>query len=157
VVPAETARTLHNHGLHAAEKYILRIIVVWGTITGLFILIISVAPSFWLQLAYGTKYLEYGHLLRLYGILYLLAFLGGPLRASLQALEFTAPIFWSYCVMTVFSIIFAVPFVKWFGLSGVIIGSIATQIIFQVILVGSLIMKLSGLKQMRNSIEMPML
>jgi hypothetical protein len=59
--------------------------------------------------------------------------------------------------MTVFSIIFAVPFVKWFGLSGVIIGSIATQIIFQVILVGSLIMKLSGLKQMRNSIEMPML
>jgi len=158
VVPAETARTLHNHGIHAAEKYILRIIAVWGTITGLFILMISVAPSFWLQLAYGTKYLEYGHLLRLYGILYLLAFLGGPLRASLQALEFTAPIFWSYCVMTVFSIIFAVPFVKWFGLSGVIIGSIATQIIFQIILVGSLVAKLSGLKQIHNSkVEMPIL
>jgi len=158
VVPAETARILHNNGIHAAEKYIMRIIAVWGTITGLFVLMIGVAPNFWLQLAYGTKYLQYGHLLRLYGFLYLLAFLGGPLRASLQALEFTAPIFWSYCVMTVFSIIFAVPFVKWFGLSGVIIGSIATQIIFQVILISSLVAKLSGLKQIHNSkIEMPML
>ncbi|HEY6376205.1 MAG TPA: hypothetical protein VIX90_11845 [Edaphobacter sp.] len=158
VVPAETARTLHNNGLPAAEKYIMRIVGVWGMITALFILVISVAPNFWLQLAYGSKYLEYGHLLRLYGILYLLAFFGGPLRASLQALEFTAPIFWSYCVMTVFSLIFAVPFVKWFGLSGVIIGSIVTQIIFQVILVSSLTVKLSGLKQIHDSkIEMPML
>ena len=65
VVHAETARTLHNNGIHAAEKYILRIIAVWGTITGLFVLMISVAPSFWLELAYGTKYLQYGHLLRL--------------------------------------------------------------------------------------------
>ncbi len=158
VVPAETARILHNNGVHAAEQYIMRIIAVWGTITGLFVLIIGMAPNFWLQLAYGTKYLQYGHLLRLYGVLYLLAFFGGPLRASLQALEFTRPIFWSYCVMTIFSVIFAVPFVKWFGLNGVIIGSIATQVIFQVILVGSLLAKLSGLRQMHNSkIEMPML
>lgn len=158
VVPAETARTLHNNGLHAAERYIAKIVGVWGMITALFILVISLAPNFWLQLAYGSKYLEYGHLLRLYGILYLLAFFGGPLRASLQALEFTAPIFWSYCVMTVFSLIFAVPFVKWFGLSGVIIGSIVTQIIFQVILVSSLTVKLSELKQIQDSkVEMPML
>lgn len=158
VVPAETARTLHNKGIQAAEKYIMRILMVWGTITGLFVLMVGAAPNFWLRLAYGSKYLEYGHLLRLYGILYLLAFFGGPLRASLQALEFTAPIFWSYCVMTVFSLIFAVPFVKWFGLAGVIIGSIVTQIIFQVILVSSLVLKLSGLRQLHNSkIEMPML
>ena len=158
VVPAETARTLHNNGIHEAERYIMKIIAVWGTITGLFVLIVSVAPHFWLQLTYGSKYLEYGHLLRLYGVLYLLAFFGGPLRASLQALEFTAPIFWSYCVMTVFSLAFAVPFVKWFGLSGVIIGSIVTQIIFQVILVSSLVVRLSGLRQMHDSkIEMPTL
>jgi O-antigen/teichoic acid export membrane protein len=158
VVPAETARTLHNDGVRAAEKYIMKIIAVWGTITGLFILIVAVAPNFWLQLAYGSKYLEYGHLLRLYGVLYLLAFFGGPLRASLQALEFTAPIFWSYCVMTVFSIIFAVPFVKWFGLSGVILGSIVTQIIFQIILVSSLIVRLSGSRHTHDAkIEMPIL
>jgi O-antigen/teichoic acid export membrane protein len=158
VVPAETARMLHNSGIYAAEKYIMKIVAVWGTITGVFILMVTVAPNFWLQLVYGSKYLEYGHLLRLYGVLYLLVFFGGPLRASLQALEFTVPIFWSYCVMTVFSLIFAVPFVKWFGLSGVIIGSIVTQIIFQVILASSLVVKLIELRQMHASkIEIPTL
>ena len=51
---------------------------------------------------------QYGYILRLYALLYVIVFVGGPLRAGLQALEFTVPIFWSYLAMTALRFSFAV-------------------------------------------------
>ena len=147
VVPVEASRTLHREGIDAMLRYIKRILLRWGAVTAIFVLVVGIAPSFWLHLLYGPQYAAYGYLLRIYGLLYLLVFLGGPLRAALQALEFTKPIFWSYTIMTVFSFIFAAPFSKWFGVQGVIFGSIATQIIYQSILTGSLIARVKHIKR----------
>jgi O-antigen/teichoic acid export membrane protein len=147
VVPAEASRTLHREGIDAMLGYVKRVLWRWGAVTTLFVLIVGAVPSFWLHLLYGPQYAAYGYLLRIYGLLYLLVFLGGPLRAALQALEFTKPIFWSYTVMTVFSFIFAAPFSKWFGVQGVIFGSIATQIIYQSILTGSLVARVRHVRR----------
>jgi O-antigen/teichoic acid export membrane protein len=53
------------------------------------------------------------------------------LRAGLQALEYTAPIFWAYPAMIAFSVALAGPFVLRLGLNGVLLGMCAVQLIFQ--------------------------
>ena len=102
---------------------------------------IRATPGFWLRMVYAPEMVQYGCVLRLHARLYVLLFIGAPLRAALQALEFTVPIFWSYLVMTAFSFALAVPMAKWLRLDGVILGLLGTQIVFQGIVAVSLIMK----------------
>jgi len=141
VVPVETARRLRQGGVHSMLAYTRSILVKWGGLTLLFAIVVAVAPGFWLRLMYGPEMVHYGYILRLYALLYVIIFIGGPLRAGLQALEFTAPIFWSYLVMTAFAFSFAVPMAKWLGLTGTMLGLIGTQILFQGIVAAALLVK----------------
>jgi len=84
---------------------------------------------------------QYGYVLRLYALLYVIIFIGGPLRAGLQALEFTVPIFWSYLAMSSFAFAFAVPMAKLLGLNGTMLGLLGTQILFQGIVGVALLVK----------------
>lgn len=131
VVPVETARRLHQGGVGPMLAYTRSIIVRWGGLTLLFAVILSLVPGFWLRLAYGPQMVQYGSVLRLYALLYVIVFLGGPLRAALQAIEFTVPIFWSYLAMTAAAFVFAVPMAKSLGLNGTMLGLVASQILFQ--------------------------
>jgi hypothetical protein len=67
--------------------------------------------------------------------------MGGPLRAGLQALEFTVPIFWSYLVMTALAFSFAVPMARWLGVSGALVGLLGAQVFFQSVVGLSLLLK----------------
>jgi O-antigen/teichoic acid export membrane protein len=148
IVPAETARRLHSDGLDAAFDYIKQILWRWGVITLLFLTLISLFPQFWLSLIYGAKYAPYGGILRLYAAMYFMVFFANPLRAGLQALEYTAPVFWSYSAMTVFSLAFAGPLAKRLGLVGILVGLIAVQLIFQGILAMSLLSRIRRTRRM---------
>jgi O-antigen/teichoic acid export membrane protein len=141
VVPAETARRLRDGGVHSMLGYTRSVLARWGGLTLLFAAVIAVAPGFWLRLAYGPEMVQYGYVLRLYALLYVIGFVGSPLRAGLQALEFTVPIFWSYLCMTTLAFSFAVPMAKWLGLSGSMLGLIGTQIVFHSIVGVSLLLK----------------
>jgi O-antigen/teichoic acid export membrane protein len=143
VVPAESARRLRHHGVHSMLAYIRSILLKWGGLTLLFAIIMAAAPGFWLRLMYGPEMVQYGYILRLYALLYVTIFVGGPLRAGLQALEFTVPIFWSYLAMTAFAFALAVPMAKQLGLSGSLLGLLGSQILFQSIVGASLLMKSS--------------
>ena len=147
IVPAEVARRMHSKGLDAAFDYIKQILWRWGAITFIFLILIALFPMFWLNLIYGAKYAPYGGILRLYAAMYFMVFFGNPLRAGLQALEYTAPVFWSYSAMTVFSIAFAGPFARHLGLVGVMLGLIAIQVIFQGILGVSLLARVRRMRQ----------
>jgi O-antigen/teichoic acid export membrane protein len=141
VVPVETARHLRDGGVHSMLSYTRSILVKWGGLTLMFAIVMAAAPGFWLHLIYGPEMVQYGYILRLYALLYVFVFMGGPLRAGLQALEFTVPIFWSYLAMTAFAVLFAVPMAKWLGLSGSLLGLIGSQILFQSIVGVSLLRK----------------
>lgn len=138
VVPAETARKLHEQGLGAAQRYLKHITLKWGSLTTLFVLAICIAPRQLLHFTYGAQYDSYGSLLRLFGLNYFLMFFGVPVRAMLQALECTAPMFWANVAMAAFSVAFASPFVRWFGLKGVVLGAIVVRLIYQGILFAAL-------------------
>jgi O-antigen/teichoic acid export membrane protein len=143
VVPVETARRLRDGGVHSMLAYTRSILVKWGGLTLIFAIVMAAAPGFWLRLIYGLDMVQYGYILRLFALLYVLIFVGGPLRAGLQALEFTVPIFWSYLAMTTCAVAFAVPMAKWLGLTGVMLGLLGIQILFQSIVGVSLLMKSS--------------
>jgi O-antigen/teichoic acid export membrane protein len=150
VVPVETARRLRSGGVHAMLAYTRSILVKWGGLTLLFAIIMAVTPGFWLRLLYGPEMAQYGYILRLYALLYVIVFVGGPLRAGLQALEFTVPIFWSYLAMTAFAFVFAVPMSKWIGLNGTMLGLIATQLLFQGIVFAALMVRSNRIMREQN-------
>jgi O-antigen/teichoic acid export membrane protein len=131
VVPVESARRLREGGVHSMLAYTRSILLKWGGLTLLFAMVMAAAPGLWLRLIYGPEMAHYGDILRLYALLYVIMFVGGPLRAGLQALEFTRPIFWSYLAMTAFAFAFAVPTAKWLGLNGTMLGLLAAQVLFQ--------------------------
>jgi O-antigen/teichoic acid export membrane protein len=131
VVPAQAARLMRVKGIEGMLRYIKAIFLRWGGVTLVFTAIVGCFPVFWLRLCYGTKYSSDGSVLRLYAFLYLFIFVSGPLRAGLQALEYTAPIFWAYPPLIVFSVALAGPFARGLGLNGVLLGMCAVQVIFQ--------------------------
>ncbi|NYF89841.1 hypothetical protein RBB79_09780 [Tunturiibacter empetritectus] len=134
VVPAQASRQMRLEGVDGMLRYIKRIFLLWGGITLLFTSIIACFPSFWLKITYGQKYSSDGTVLRLYALLYLVIFVSGPLRAALQALEYTAPVFWAYPALIAFSVALAGPFARHLGLNGVMLGMCATQFFFQSII-----------------------
>jgi O-antigen/teichoic acid export membrane protein len=156
VVPAETARRLHEGGPRSMLAYTRSVLIKWGGLTMLFAVVIAAAPGFWLKLIYGPEMSHYGYVLQLYALLYVVVFIGNPLRAALQALEFTVPIFWSYLAMTAFAFIFAVPMAKWMGLSGSLLGLIGTQILFQGIVGFALLAKVKSLSSTGVSWDGPL-
>jgi O-antigen/teichoic acid export membrane protein len=141
VIPAEAARRLHEGGVRRMMAYVRSALFKWGGLTLAFAIVMGSAPGFWLHLVYGPQMAQYGYVLRLYALLYVLIYVGSPLRAGLLALEFTAPVFWSYLAMTVFSISLAIPMAKWLQLNGVMIGLLGTQVIFQGIVATALVLR----------------
>jgi O-antigen/teichoic acid export membrane protein len=131
VVPAEASRQMRLGGLNGMLRYIKHVTVLWGSVTLIFVSIVAAFPTFWLRLAYGQKYSSDGSVLRLYALLYIFIFISGPLRAALQALEYTAPVFWAYPALIAFSVALAGPFARNLGLNGVMLGMCATQLVFQ--------------------------
>jgi O-antigen/teichoic acid export membrane protein len=131
VVPAKAARLMRLQGLEGMLRYIKGVFLLWGGVTLVFTSIVACFPSFWLQLFYGTKYSSDGSVLRLNALLYVFVFISRPLCAGLQALEYTAPIFWAYPAMIAFSVALAGPFARTLGLNGVLLGMCGVQLIFQ--------------------------
>jgi len=150
IVPAETAHRLHTGGTRAMLAYTRSILLKWGGLTLLFAIVIAAAPGFWLRLIYGSEMIQYAYVLRLYALLYVVIFAGGPLRAGLQALEYTVPIFWSYLAMSAFAFAFAVPMAKWLGLGGTMAGLIGSQMLFQSIVGVSLLIKSKKIERLTS-------
>lgn len=134
VVPAQAARLLQFKGMESMLRYLKGVFLRWSSVTVVFGLIIACSPSFWLRVLYGTKYASDGSVLRLYALLYVLTVMAVPLRSGLQALEYTAPIFWAYPALMAFSVPLVGPFIRVLGLNGVLLGMCAVQLILQSIL-----------------------
>jgi O-antigen/teichoic acid export membrane protein len=131
VVPAKAAQLMRLQGLEGMLRYIKEVFLQWGGVTLVFTSIVASFPSFWLRLCYGTKYSSDGSVLRLYALFYVFVFISRPLCAGLQALEYTAPIFWAYPAMIAFSVALVGPFARTLGLNGVLLGMCGVQLIFQ--------------------------
>lgn len=131
VVQPSAARYYRDQNIELLVSYLWRITRLGGLLTVAVAAIAAVAPEYWLDLAYGSEFAEYGFLLRWYALIYVVMFLGVPWGGGLRTLEATSNIFWAYVTPTVFSLISAYPLIFFFGLKGVIVGMFVSQILLQ--------------------------
>jgi O-antigen/teichoic acid export membrane protein len=147
VVPARAAELMRFKGMDCMLLHIKEVCLKWGGVTLLFNTVIACCAPFWLRLCYGTKYSSDGSVLRLFALFYVFAFFSRPLCAGLQALEYTAPIFWAYPAMIAFSVALAGPFARRLGLNGVLLGMCGVQLIFQSIIGAALWLRVRRIRR----------
>ncbi len=129
IVPVQCSKFFKIEGAKGLMRYLRRVTLLGGAVTACITTIVFLFPEFLLGTLYGDELSQYGNVLRLFAILYLFTFFGLPVRSGLRALEHTRPIFSAHLLLTIISLITAYPIVEKFGLLGVMIGLIASQII----------------------------
>ncbi|MEP7265423.1 MAG: lipopolysaccharide biosynthesis protein [Bacteroidota bacterium] len=143
IIPARAATAQRKGGDDALFSYLWKFTLQMGTITFMLLGLITIFSRQIIDMCYGESYLEYQHVLIGFCLLYVIVFLGYPLRYAIRTLEKTRLIFMSFIISSVFSIACAYPVIKAFGLIGVVGGLMATQLITLVIYMWSLRGKIS--------------
>ena len=134
VVTVRCGVSFQRGGNAALVAQLQRVTVLGGGATVVAVSVCAAVPDWLLGTVFGADYSGYGDLIRWFGIIYLLMFLGTILRIGLRTVEYTRPIFLSLVYATVFSIVFAYPLTDSFGLTGVMAGLLAAQGIRQFVL-----------------------
>ena len=135
IVPVRAGRHYHQGGSKALVLYLRKVAWMGGLATAAIAGLAAAIPEFWLGLFYGDEFLSYGNLLRWYAAVYLIVFIGLPLRSGLRAVEHTRSIFFTHLWMSLFGFLAAYPLVKHFGLNGVMAGLVIVNIIMVVSLI----------------------
>jgi O-antigen/teichoic acid export membrane protein len=141
-LPSEASGILTSQGVPALRKYILRALAMLGGLTLLVVGVVITAPEFYLRIIYGSHLAGYGFVLRAFAILSLLTVVTLPLRAGLRSIEDTRPIFVGYILTTAYSILSAPLLARTFGLHGLMVGLIGTQVLLVPLLTVSLYRRL---------------
>lgn len=131
IVPVKASYNYVQEGIQGLITYLNKTVLWGGLATAIIAFTAGLMPKFWLILFYGEQYQEFGFILQWYAVIYLLIFIGLPLRAGLRAIETTRPIFIAYVLMTIFSIFTAKYSILFFGVHGVMVGILGTQVILQ--------------------------
>ena len=97
-------------------------------------LLIAAFPEFWLDVVFGGGYVAYAGILRWLALCNPIFFLTFPVRVGLRTLEETKPVFLSYLLAASFSLTTAFSVVGYFGLYGVVFGTVAANLMMQALL-----------------------
>jgi O-antigen/teichoic acid export membrane protein len=128
-VPTSAARALHRFGITGLKDYLRRVLLVGGAVTGFVVAIVSIDPQLSLRLVYGDDFAGSGHLLRWWGVVYLVIFVNLVLISSLRALEVTKAIFLSVLAVVAFVVVAAYPLITTFGADGVLLGFLGGELV----------------------------
>lgn len=123
------ASSLLHESAFKAKRYLKSISI---RSFALFIMIISVVFVFSeqiIQLAGGAQYVSYAYVIKGMSVLYLIIFIGYPIRLSIRALILNKNFFLGYLISLGFSLISFKYLLHNWGLIGAISGLIASQII----------------------------
>ena len=141
-VPVKAAHIFNNEGKQKLFQYLKN--NTWQQAIPL-VLILSVillgAESI-LQLIYGQEFMQYANILRLFTGLYLVNYIGIPFRFAIRTLHRNGWILIAYAVSVVSSLAFAHYFISWWGLAGVAIGMIISQLTLNFTLMSSFLPKI---------------
>ncbi|UTW63941.1 lipopolysaccharide biosynthesis protein [bacterium SCSIO 12741] len=141
IVPLRASQIFQQLGSGALKSFLKKIAgqgVMATTVMGISM---AVCGPFLVRLLYGDDYVDYAHLLYGFALLYIFVFTGTILRFAIRTLELNRSIFIAYTLSTIFSICLAHPVIQFFGIAGVVIGLIASQVIIQIYFLYSLTLK----------------
>jgi O-antigen/teichoic acid export membrane protein len=137
VIPPEAARRLQQRGTGAMRGYLRQSSLVWGGMTALFALLVSILADPLLVLVYGNAFEGFGYAVRWSVCTCILTTLMVAPTAGLRAFENTKPIFYANVISTVAAAVLAVPLIRGFALRGAIGGLLLTRIAMLAVLVVS--------------------
>jgi O-antigen/teichoic acid export membrane protein len=129
IVPAEAAQHLFEHGKEKMLAYLKRVSLLVGIPVLGMLLGLSLASPWLIKWLYGAEYQAFSYLVAAYSVLYVFVYVGFPLRFALRTLQYTSPIFVAYCLSAGVSLMVAFPMARNWGLGGVMMGLIATQLL----------------------------
>jgi O-antigen/teichoic acid export membrane protein len=129
IVPTRAAEYQREEGNEGMFNYLMKFTIQMGLVTFTLLALIAIFSKQIISFCYGPGYLAYQHVLVGFCALYVIVFLGYPMRYAIRTLEKTRAIFISFIFSSIFSIISAYPIIKMFGLNGVVVGLMITQII----------------------------
>ena len=129
IIPVRAASFQRDGGNEKMFGYLWKFTLQMGMITLTLLALISIFSKQIIMAFYGSEFVEYQYLLVAFCILYVIIFIGYPLRYAIRTLERTRLIFVSFIASSIFSVLTAYPIIKAFGLTGVIIGLMLTQLI----------------------------
>ncbi|WP_297527363.1 lipopolysaccharide biosynthesis protein [Thiohalobacter sp.] len=134
IVPSRAAAMLEQRGHTGLKKYLRRVSLLGGILTGLVVLVAAAAPEFWLSLVYGEEYAGYGWLVIGWGIYYIVGFFHRPLSAGLRALDKTKDIFTATLFGMIATMLISYPAIRLFELPGAMLSMIVIQLLILLIL-----------------------
>ena len=129
IVPLKASEILSQSGDRSVLKYFKSILIQGGAITLVVLTIIAIDRDLIIDLFYGTEYLAYSNVILGFTFIYILVYLNTILGFVLRTFEMNQIFLTSYILTTVFSLLAAKPIINSWGINGVIIGLIATQLI----------------------------
>jgi len=130
-IPLSASKIFHTHGFHALIQYLKSVTIKGFIIT--FVLCIGIAalsPQL-IQFLYGPSYLEYAKVVQIYSLFYILVFISIPLRFAIKTVEQNHHILIGYLISTAFSFVSANFLITYYGIYGVLVGIITTQLLTQ--------------------------
>lgn len=127
-IQPQASRVLHDTDAKGLHRYILRSLTLGTGITIILLLIACVAPTFWLDLIYGEKYVSYHAFVWWWAGYYILSFISLNQYIALRSLEITPGIFAARVMATIISCSLAYPLIQWWGALGAIVTAILSLI-----------------------------
>lgn len=129
IVPVEAAQHFLENGKTALVNYLKTICWKGGGLVILLLTALGIIAPWLIALLYGSEYVEYSFVVWAFCGLYFFVFLGYPARYFFRTLKFTKPIFIAYCLGAAFSLLAAYPMVEAWGIYGVLVGLIISQLL----------------------------
>ncbi len=129
IIPVRAAAHLSAGGNRRMFRYLRDFTLRMGFLTLSLLALIAFFSKQIILLFYGPEFSAYRGMLLGFCGLYVVIFLGYPLRYAIRTLENTRLIFISFIASSIFSVLTAYPIIKSFGLSGVLLGLLMTQLI----------------------------
>lgn len=133
IVPAEAAQLFLHKNSQALAKYLLKIGLKMGAIVLIILSIMAIAAPNLIHWLYGASFVSYSYVVWGYCLLYIFVYLGYPVRYFFRTIHFTKPIFVAYCFGTLFSLLLAFPIINTWGITGLLLGLILSQILTLVV------------------------
>ncbi len=117
-LPRQAAEEMRIGGLRGLRAYLTRQTALLCTITVPIILLIAVPAEFLLEAVFGSEYAQYGNLVRIFAVTYIVYLPQGVWIYYLRTVERTGAIFRAFLISSTTALMLAYPAITIFGLFG---------------------------------------
>lgn len=129
IVPLKAAKMLINVGPSKTLDYFKYLILHLGMGTLFLLGFIALSRNYLITWFYGAKYLEFSNVILAFTLVYFLVFINTIMGFIIRTFELNRVFFLNYILTSIFSVLASKPFIHEFGVYGVILGLLVTQLI----------------------------